>query len=1073
MCGIAGLYRPGADLSAAVLESTAQAMGDAIRHRGPDAGGTWFDPHAGVALAHRRLAVIDPSPAGAQPMVSPSGRWVMALNGEIYNFRELRRSLEGCGYIFRGHSDTEALLAAIEQWGLTEALQRSLGMFALALWDRSNRVLHLARDRMGEKPLYYGWANRTFLFGSELKALKAYRDWRAQINHQALPLLFRHNFIPTPFSIYEGISKLPAGAVLSVRMDRYPHERLTRYWSLQDVMGRAAHNRFSGSEAEAVERLDQLLSASVAAQMEADVPVGAFLSGGVDSSTIVALMQKHSHRPVKTFTVGFNEPGYDESGYARAIAQHLGTEHTDIRLTPQDALAIIPKLPALYDEPFSDASQLPTYAVACLARAQVKVALSGDGGDENFGGYNRYFLARSIWRKYGWVPASVRSLAAYAITRVAPVAWDRMSARVHKFLPAHLRRPLLGDGLHKVAEILRARDPQALYGNLISHWARSSNILASMEHLPAQTPNMTCWNPAGDYTEQMMLLDSLVYLPDDLLVKVDRASMGVGLETRAPFLDHRVVEFAWTLPLSFKLRGKQGKRVLRGVLGRYMPSALVDRPKMGFGMPIDSWLRGPLREWAEGLLDAERMKAEGFLRPEVVHKKWREHLNGVRNWQYHLWDVLMFQAWLERERQPACGDVAARVHAPATPTPASVPVRAETVCRGRVLYLVNDARFFLSHRLPIALAARAAGFEVFVATPDDPAARDITAHGLHFVPIEISRWGHNPWQEFRTFLRVTRLLQTIRPHVFHSVTIKPILYGCLAARLTRQPSVVAAISGLGRVFIGSGWKVAIRRWMVEWGYRVALKHRHARVIFQNPDDLDQFVTGAVVERAKTVLIRGSGVDLKHFAVSPLNGGTPIVMLASRMLWDKGVGEFVAAAELLRARGVHARFVLVGDSDPGNPSYIPRHQLEAWHRAGAVEWWGRREDMPAVLAQAYMVCLPSYREGLPKVLLEAAACGRPLIAADVPGCREVVRNRENGLRVPVGCSESLANAVLSLLGDRSGAQAMGRRSREIAEREFGFEGVVGQTMKLYEELLQRESQPAVAESGGDMGWTVRA
>lgn len=653
MCGITGFFRPQADVDALKMESTVRRMSYAIRHRGPDGDGTWVDPRAGIALGHRRLSIIDLSPNGGQPMMSANGRWVIVFNGEIYNFAELREQLGAASYPFRGHSDTEVLLACVQEWGLLDALRRAVGMFALAAWDRAERTIHLARDRMGEKPLYYGWSGGTFLFGSELKALRQFEDWEPIVDRGALALLLRHNYIPAPYSIYRGIRKLLPGAMLSVAATTAPNETLTKYWSLEDVVYGRARDRFEGSESEAVRRLDEVLRNAVREQMVADVPLGAFLSGGIDSSTVVALMQAQSGRPVKTFTIGFREQAYDEAVHAKAIARHLGTDHTELYVTPDDALSVIPALPEIYDEPFSDSSQIPTYLVAQLARQSVTVSLSGDGGDELFGGYNRYFLARSIWNRLGWLPKVTRRLLASGIRSISPDRWDQMLSAIRALVPSALRRPALGEGMHKLAQILQAEGPEAIYRSLVSHWESPTAVVRQTIEPDTILTRNTDWSGKGDYTEFMMYLDSLTYLPDDILAKVDRASMAVSLESRVPLLDHRVAEFAWSLPFNLKVRAGQGKWLLRQLLRCHVPVDLIDRPKMGFGVPIDAWLRGPLREWAESLLDPKRLQSEGYFEPLPIRRRWEEHLSGRGNWQYLLWDVLMFQAWLAHDPRAA------------------------------------------------------------------------------------------------------------------------------------------------------------------------------------------------------------------------------------------------------------------------------------------------------------------------------------------------------------------------------------------------------------------------------------
>ncbi len=653
MCGIAGFVAPPA--SGEQLECVTRRMSDCIRHRGPDDSGVWIDGDAGIALGHRRLSIIDLSPEGHQPMFSASGRFVLIFNGEIYNYEQIRRELDQArGVIaWRGHSDTEVALAAFERWGVRASIERFNGMFALALWDRSDRTLYLSRDRLGEKPLFYGWMGDTFLFGSELKALRKHPAWNGRINRGALALYMRHNYVPAPYSIYEEIAKLPAGGLLTLAWGNGAPGReptIERYWSARDVIERAAAHQFDGSEADAVEALDTLLRDAVSLRMHADVPLGAFLSGGIDSSAIVALMQAQSSRPVRTFSIGNTVEKYDEAPYAKAIAAHLGTDHTELYVTPEDGLAVIPRLPSMYDEPFADSSQIPTFLVSSLARRHVTVSLSGDGGDELFGGYNRYFWCRKIWRSVGWVPRPVRAAVASGLRAVPPRRWDSVVGRMAPLLPARFPVRRIGDNAHKLAGILAVRTPMEMYRGLVTHWEDPSAVVSASAEPETALTDQRQWPRTGNLTRHMMAMDLVTYLPDDILVKIDRASMAVSLEARVPFLDHRVVELASSLPLSMKVRGDTGKFLLRQLLFRYVPRTLVERPKMGFGVPIDVWLRGPLRDWAESLLDADRMRREGFIAHEPVRARWEQHLSGRSNWSYLLWDVLMFQAWLDEQR---------------------------------------------------------------------------------------------------------------------------------------------------------------------------------------------------------------------------------------------------------------------------------------------------------------------------------------------------------------------------------------------------------------------------------------
>jgi asparagine synthase (glutamine-hydrolysing) len=654
MCGFVGFLGSTPFQARGEHQALLKRMSDAIIHRGPDDAGAWSDGEHGIALGHRRLSIVDLSPAGHQPMASSGGWYVILFNGEIYNHALLRKELEAGAKApsWRGHSDTETLLAGFDAWGVQGTIERAIGMFAFAVWDRQTKALTLGRDRLGEKPLYYGWQGRgknaVFLFGSELKALRAHPAFEHVIDRGSICLQMRLSYIPAPHSIYRGIAKLPPGCLLSVSASR-PEPRLSTYWSAEQHMSGGVARPFTGSAHQAVDQLETLLKDAVGAQMMADVPLGAFLSGGIDSSTVVALMQAQSARPVKTFSIGFHEAGYNEAEYAKAVARHLGTDHTELYVSAAQAQSVIPQLQSIYDEPFSDSSQLPTFLVSQLARQHVTVSLSGDAGDELFCGYNRYRFAAKLWKTLRAVPLPMRRLAARGITGVSVDAWSAMAGRLAPFLPASMRFPNAGDKLHKGAHVLASARLHDLYLGLVSHWDDPAALVIGATEpstlLRGNTPALS----GLDGIEQMMALDLLTYLPDDILVKVDRAAMRVSLETRVPFLDHRVVEFAWCLPQSMKLRDGASKWALRQVLHRYVPKALFERPKMGFGVPIGDWLRGPLRDWSEGLLDEARLRREGFFDPVALRKKWHEHLSGQRNWQYHLWDVLMFQSWIEQQ----------------------------------------------------------------------------------------------------------------------------------------------------------------------------------------------------------------------------------------------------------------------------------------------------------------------------------------------------------------------------------------------------------------------------------------
>lgn len=645
MCGITGFWTSRNDGG---FEHIAQCMANAMTHRGPDDCGVWSDPESGLFLAHRRLSILDLSPAGHQPMGSACGRYVIIFNGEIYNFAEIRKEIEQTGYAhtWRGHSDTEILLAGFSLWGLEATLKRCVGMFAIALWDREEHKLYLARDRFGEKPLYYGQAGDAFVFGSELKALGAHPGFGASVDRQSLALYLQYSYVPEPRSIYAGISKLLPGHILCVE-DCGKKTSLTPYWSVREVLAQAQTSVFQ-DERTSLDRLHDLLNQAVAQQMVADVPVGAFLSGGIDSSLIVALMRQNARAPIHTFSIGFTEAAYDESAQARAVAQHLGTEHSELIVTSDDLLGVVPRLPHLYDEPFGDSSQVPTFLVAQLARSKVTVCLSGDAGDEVFGGYNRYRWAESFWRRVAAVPLPMRQAGASILSLLSPQQWDKFYEVFENALAERFRMRLPGEKIHKFARALSSRNERDLYARVTSLWDNPASVVLQARDVNAILDAPDCLTSVA---ERMMYLDQMTYLPGDILVKVDRAGMGVSLESRIPFLDHRVIEYAWGLPLSMKVRHGQGKWALRQLLDRYLPRELVDRPKMGFGVPIETWLRGPLKSWAESLLDETRLRSEGYFETEAIRKLWTQHLDGSRNWHHRLWNVLMFQAWLEQQKQ--------------------------------------------------------------------------------------------------------------------------------------------------------------------------------------------------------------------------------------------------------------------------------------------------------------------------------------------------------------------------------------------------------------------------------------
>jgi asparagine synthase (glutamine-hydrolysing) len=639
MCGIAGFV--GAASKIGNICDVAEAMAASLQHRGPDDQGVWTDDTAATALVHRRLSIIDLSAAGHQPMVSADERFVVTYNGEVYSYQPIAAELAARGHNFRGHSDTEVILESFAVNGIEPTLKRMIGMFAIALWDRRERTLTLIRDRLGIKPLYWAKFGTSFFFGSELKALRAFPDWTPRIDQNAVAAFMRHNYIPAPHTIYEGVYKLEPGTILTLPWQGEP--QVSRYWDARVLARDGMHRTLDGSDGELIEQLEALLTDAVGRRMIADVPLGAFLSGGIDSSTVVALMQAARSGTVKTFSIGFDIPGYNEAPHAAAVARHLGTEHTELTVTSDEALDMIPRLPEWYDEPFADSSQIQTYLVSAMTRKHVTVALSGDGGDELFAGYNRYQLTQQFWQALSLMPHALRRGAAAAITAVRPDRWTSLLS----VLPSRVRPPQIGDKLHKVAAVLEQGNADAVYRRLVSHWepseimpqAHEPRSLLDDEKLQAEFP---------DLLARMQFLDLVTYLPDDILTKVDRASMAVALEARVPLIDHRVVEFSWRLPREAKVRGNTSKWILRQILYRHVPPELVERPKMGFGIPLGEWLRGPLRDWAETLLNEKRLHDAGLLDAAMVRRYWQEHSDGKRNWQYLLWDVLMLESWRER-----------------------------------------------------------------------------------------------------------------------------------------------------------------------------------------------------------------------------------------------------------------------------------------------------------------------------------------------------------------------------------------------------------------------------------------
>jgi len=642
VCGITGLLDQAASSSSERMRATVSKMTESLSHRGPDDRGVWEDSAGGVALGQRRLSIVDLSLAGHQPMVSANGRFVIVYNGEVYNHNDSRPELNELGVSFRGTSDTEVILEACAAWPLEKVLPRLNGMFAFALWDRRDRILTLVRDRLGIKPLYWGHFGSLFLFGSELKALRANTDWAPQIRADSITAYMRHTYIPGPHTIYEGVNKLEPGMFLTIKAQTGARPHLERYWDLRQVAQQGKLDRAKPDDPLLIDELDSLLKDAVGRRMVADVPLGAFLSGGIDSSTVAALMQAQSSRAIKTYCIGFEQDRFDEAPHAKAVAQHLGTDHTELYVSPKDALDVIPELPHWYDEPFADSSQIPTLLVSRLTRKHVTVALSGDGGDELFAGYPRYFWNMRLQRSLSRIPGPVRSLTGLGLRTLSPQMRDWLIRR----LPKGLRRTVTGARIEKLRDVLSATGDEALYRQILSLWPNPSALVLGNREAFGRLwePNLT--EGLDSSVEAPQLVDTLTYLPDDILTKVDRASMAVGLEARVPLIDYRVVEFSWRLPTSMKVRDGRGKWILRQVLSRYVPDHLINRPKMGFGVPMAEWLRGPLREWAEDLLTESSLREQGLLDVKLVRRTWQEHLSGHHEWPDRLWAILMLQAWL-------------------------------------------------------------------------------------------------------------------------------------------------------------------------------------------------------------------------------------------------------------------------------------------------------------------------------------------------------------------------------------------------------------------------------------------
>ncbi|MBT5399280.1 asparagine synthase (glutamine-hydrolyzing) [bacterium] len=658
MCGITGIF---GNLKKNEFDKSIRKMSETLRHRGPDDSGIWIDKENGIALGHQRLSIVDLSLAGHQPMTSPCGKFVVIFNGEIYNHIQLRGKLNNSEYgqSWKGHSDTETLVSAFSQWGIDKTLSQLVGMFAIAIWDLKRKKLHLVRDRFGEKPLYYGWSNGVFLFGSELKALQSYEGFNNIIDRNVLSLYMQYMYVPSPYSIFKNVYKLDPGCILEIDISgtSQSNKQITssvfnskgisiKQWYSLSKIAKNSQNNLIKDEKEAIDLLEKTLLESVKSQLISDVPLGAFLSGGVDSSMIVSLMSQECASPVKTFTIGFEESGFNEAIYAKKVAEHLGTDHHEMYVTANDVFKVIPNLPSLYDEPFADSSQIPTYLVSKLARQYVTVSLSGDAGDELFGGYNRYLWGGRVWNKLKWIPPIMRQNIGATIQKLPTSSWDM----VGRLLPNKYKVSSMGSKAHRMAYRLRkVNSLDDMYYSLVTEGFNEEDLVYNSDLiLKTKLNESNIVLDVDDSAHRMMLWDTLTYLTDDILTKVDRAAMGASLETRIPFLDHRVVELAWRMPLDMKIKNGVGKWPLRQILYKYVPKELIERPKAGFAVPVGQWIRGPLREWADDLLDETRMHREGYFNPKLVRKIWNQHLSGNYDWTPRLWAILMFQAWLDK-----------------------------------------------------------------------------------------------------------------------------------------------------------------------------------------------------------------------------------------------------------------------------------------------------------------------------------------------------------------------------------------------------------------------------------------
>lgn len=1036
MCGFAGFL--GLPVAPADAPALLKRMGDTLAHRGPDDDGIWLDAEPGIGLAHRRLSIQDVSPLGAQPMASRSGRYVMAYNGEVYNFPELRQELSARGHGFRGGSDTEVMLAAIEEWGIESAVPRFIGMFAFAVWDRQERCLWLCRDRLGIKPLYVGHVGRHLVFGSELKSLRIVPGFDRTVNRDALALYMRHDYVPAPLSIYASAGKVEPGTMVryTPQPGGRPREHRHVWWSVEQAV--AAPVAVPDGDAAVVEQLDALLRESIRGRLIADVPVGVLLSGGIDSSTVTGIAQSLVRDRLKTFTIGFTEQAFDEAANARAIARHLGTDHTDLYITADDALQVVPSLSQTYDEPFGDSSQIPTILVSRLAREAVTVALSGDGGDELFYGYGRYWTADAVWKKLSRVPAAIRGPVSRAVLATPAEVLNALFPRASLRFGAYGGKGSPSQRLKRLATLAGKPDWFRFYRGIVSRWNEQDEFVlggSDERHLLVNPPRWMRELPAGQY---MMLADLQTYLIDDILAKVDRASMSTGLELREPVIDHRVVSYALALPLDLKYRDGVSKWVLRQVAYRYIPPALLDHPKQGFEIPIGAWLRGPLRDWAESLLDIRRLTADGYLNPDPVRERWDEHLVSRVDWQAHLWNVLMFQSWLDQERT----EMAAPDSGPAELLPDSSPTSPLPVISPAV---ADDARPLRVLHAIHSLSGGGAETQLRLLVNSWPHA-DVEL-GVFFVAGEAAGITNPAVRLFASrrqstkspgfFLSVIQAIRVFDPDVIHiwlpeSISIPAMLFGRLTGR---------------RIIVSYRGRRTLERWLT-W-IEVALMALCADRVVSNHEVLAASSYQGSVFR--WLFARKRGEVIRNGAAAPAD-------------LPDAAGEGAGPAGQAGAPGLPGlppfRFICVGRLTP-HKNY-PRLMEALALLRGRTDWdlsiWGEGEDRVRVeaaigqaglagrvhlrgysgeacreIAAASALVLPSLSEGMPNVLVEAMALGVPVIASDIEGIREVVGKQPACLWINPLDPADIARGLSDFMEGRFDAADSARRGRRIAGR----------------------------------------